>query len=378
MLSIRSSQVIPIPAKQPSIEAKEAMNRQVQQSILETLEAKQGPVRTTGTVSTVRYHGENEYEVRIAEKRYDPLDPSHFRNRTPLTLQNEDPEPILTEPTKKLTPEEEAYWSVPSCVSNWRNPAGYVIPMDKRVGADARRFEQPQLSDKFANLAKALEITSKAINESIAQRSLIERQLQQKKKREEEEKMREEARRINEQKRLINRNKTEEEKKMSQLLEEARENRKRLNRKTRMRREFQANPAGGEFTGIGSEFAGRDTSAQVPLGLPITNQPLEDEFDAKLYDKEGGIDAGYQDEDAYNVYDKPLFVNAELKTYVPFGDDRKYSESSSKYAVSVNGENADRPKMASGYIVSFRAGEKQTPDTKAGLYFPGRKMDESD
>lgn len=369
LATFRSTAGIPVPARQPSSKLKEDMNRQVLQSINETLEAKTGPIKTYGGVTTVKYHGEADYEVRIAEKRNDPLDPSHFRNRKPITLQNEDPDPILTEPIQKLTQEEEDYWRVPTCVSNWRNPAGYVIPMDKRVGADARRFEQPGLSDKFSNLAKALDIASSSINESIAQRSMIERQLQQKKKREEEEKMREEARRINEQKRQLNRAKNSEEKKIDEILEEAREQRKRMTRKMRSSRANEN----------GSLLSSRDTSAQVPLGVAVTTHTVDDEFDAQLFDKSGGVDVGYQDEDNYDVYDKPLFANAELKTYVPFGDDRKYSESSSKYAVSVEGDsNAGKSKLVSGYTVSFKKGDKQLPDTRAGIYFPNQNTNTAD
>ncbi|KAK8870849.1 SNW domain-containing protein 1 [Tritrichomonas musculus] len=371
LATFRSTTGIPVPARQPSLKIKEDMNQQVLQSINETLAAATGPIKSYGGVTTVKYHGESDYEVRIAEKRNDPLDPSHFRNRKPITLQNEDPEPILTEPIKKLTPEEEEYWRVPTCVSNWRNPAGYVIPMDKRVGADARRFEQPGLSDKFANYAKALDIASSSINESIAQRSMIERQLQQKKKRDEEEKMREEARRINEQKRQLNKAKNTEEKKIDEILEEAREQRKRITRKMRSNRAL-ANENG-------SMLSGRDTSAQVPLGVAVTTHTVDDEFDAQLFDKTGGVDVGYQDEDNYDVYDKPLFANAELKTYVPFGDDRKYSETSSKYAVSVEGDNnAQKSKLVSGYTVSFKKGDKQVPDSRAGIFFPTPKDDNDD
>lgn len=360
MLSVyKSTPGILVSKRQPSAKVKEDMNKQVLQTINQTIEAQTKPIQNNvGNITTVRYHGESEYEVRIAEKRADPLDPSHFRNRKPVALQNEDPEPILTDPVKKLTPEEEEYWRVPTCVSNWRNPAGYVIPMDKRVGADARRFEQPELSDNFSLLNKALQIAQSSITESLAQRNLIERQLQQKKKRDEEEKMREEARRINEQKRLLNRAKTTEEKKIDDVLEEARQQHKRMARKVRSSR------AQGGLTN-------RDISATVPFGTTITSHIPEEEFDAQLFDKSGGVDFGYRGDDTYDIYDKPLFANAELKTYVPFGDERKYSQTSSKYAVSVGDTDNQQQKLVSGYTVSFKPGEKQVPDMKAGLYVPG-------
>ena len=349
---------IAIPKQQPNVEAKALISRQLQQSITETLAAKTGPVKKNGGITTIKYHNDkNEHVVRVAEKRVDPLDPSRFRNRKPIPLQKEDPAPILTAPTEKLTEDEQRYWSIPVCVSNWRNPEGYVIPMDKRVGADARRFEQPQMSDKFTVFTKALDAASVSINESIAQRNLAQRQLAQKMQREEEEKIIEEARRLNEEKRQINRSKTSEEKRIDRLLEEAKDQRRRIKRQRQ-------------------GLAHRDTAAQAALGLPILAQTVDDEFDPQLFNKSSGIDTGYGAEDSYDVYDRPITGMGMSETYVPFAGDRALNASSASYAVAVEGgaREADR---GSGYTVKFKPGEKQIPDERGGLYFP-RKMEESD
>ena len=165
-MSILPSKII-IPKQQPSLEARSLMTRQVQQSISEIISAKAGMKKSNrSTINTIKYHTDDnsEFLVHVAEKRVDPLDPSRFRNRKPVPLQKEDPTPILTTPEVKLTEEEERYWSVPSCVSNWKNPEGYVIPMDKRVGTDARRFEQPKISDGFTAFTRALEAASTSFN----------------------------------------------------------------------------------------------------------------------------------------------------------------------------------------------------------------------
>ncbi|KAH0793737.1 puff-specific protein Bx42 [Histomonas meleagridis] len=348
---------VAIPRQQPNDEAKALISRQLEQSVAEVLMAKTGPVKKNGGITTIKYHNneKEEYVVRVAEKRVDPLDPSRFRNRKPISLQKEDPAPILTAPTEKLTEDEQRYWAIPVCVSNWRNPEGYVIPMDKRVGADARRFEQPQMSDKFTVFTKALEAASMSINESIAQRNLAQRQLAQKLQREEEEKMVEEARRLNEEKRQINRSKTSEEKRVDRILEETKEQRRR------MKRQRQG-------------LAHRDTAAQAALGLPILAQTVDDEFDPQLFNKSSGVDTGYGTEDSYDVYDRPITGMGATDNYVPFAGDRAFSSAS--YSVAVEGGKtlSDR---GSGYTVKFKPGEKQMPDQRSGLYFPN-KADASD
>ena len=52
---------------------------------------------------------------------------------------------------------------------------------------------------------------------------------------------------------------------------------------------------------------------------------------------------------------------------------------SSKYAVSVEGDNnAQKSKLVSGYTVSFKKGDKQVPDSRAGIFFPTPKDDNDD
>ncbi|PKX99695.1 hypothetical protein P168DRAFT_293965 [Aspergillus campestris IBT 28561] len=43
-------------------------------------------------------------------------------------------------PPRKLTAEDQEAWKIPPPVSNWKNPKGYTVPLDKRLAADGRGF----------------------------------------------------------------------------------------------------------------------------------------------------------------------------------------------------------------------------------------------
>lgn len=49
----------------------------------------------------------------------------------------------------------------------------------------------------------------------------------------------------------------------------------------------------------------RDISEQIALGMPAkTISGGETQFDSRLFNQSKGMDSGFADEDAYNVYDK--------------------------------------------------------------------------
>lgn len=52
---------------------------------------------------------------------------------------------------------------------------------------------------------------------------------------------------------------------------------------------------------------GRDISEKIALGLAKPTASKESMFDQRLYNQSAGIDSGFRGEDAYDVYDKPLF-----------------------------------------------------------------------
>jgi SNW domain-containing protein 1 len=304
-----------VPEPRPPPESLQQMNAEVALS----LQHRAAP-HPSSSITTVKYRADSEYVVRIAEKRPDPLDPSRFRNRKPMPLQQPDPAPILAAPMPRLSPAEEQSWQVPACVSNWKNPEGFVIPMDKRVGADARRFDQPALSDRFATFSKALDAGSAAIRDSLRQRAAVERQLAQRRREQEEGRLLDEARRLHDERVRVDRRKTDGERRIDEILADHRAERERIKRRN------------------------RDASAIVAPGMPLVAR------------NEAGIDAGYGPEDSYQVYDAP--GRPDRRAYVPFGGGR-----------APTGKRVD-----DATEVTFTVGEKQAPERRAGAFYPADDM----
>ena len=348
MLNVYQQKTNEITPLKPSGEELERSIKQIQAAAFGQISAQnQKSNQNNGKMKTVKLHSDDKsYIIRIAEKRSDPFDPSRFRTRKSISLQEDDPETIMTAPSKKLTPEEEKYWNIPPCVSNWRNPAGNVIPLDKRVAADGRRNQRPELSDKFAPFTRALEQTMSSINEAAHQRAIQQRQLLIKQQQEEEERQKEEIRKLRNEKMKLGMKKTHEEIAHENLLREHIEERKRMKKKQ------------------------RDISASVLQGRVLSSSSLpaasnEEIFDSNVFGRNRGIDQGYNDDDTYNVYDQPLFKQPKESAYVPFSGVRKYAQEGTS---STPGKSAG----ASSFKITFTKGETQKPLEMEGLYIPSK------
>merc|ERR1719162_798279 len=93
------------------------------------------------------------------------------------------PPPVHHSPARKLTAKDQKDWKIPPCVSNWKNIAGYTIPLDKRLAADGRNLQDVAVNDKFAALSEDLYLAERKAREEIKIRNDM---IRQKKVREEE------------------------------------------------------------------------------------------------------------------------------------------------------------------------------------------------
>jgi hypothetical protein len=50
---------------------------------------------------------------------------------------------------------EQQAWKIPPCISKWKNPKGYKIPLDKWLASD-ERLHMSHISEKFDKLAEVL------------------------------------------------------------------------------------------------------------------------------------------------------------------------------------------------------------------------------
>ncbi|MCI44191.1 SNW domain-containing protein, partial [Trifolium medium] len=79
---------------------------------------------------------------------------------------------------------------MPPCISNWKNPKGYTIPLDKRLAADGRGLQEVQINDNFAKLSEALYVGEQKAREAVAMRSKVQKEMLLKEKERKEQELR--------------------------------------------------------------------------------------------------------------------------------------------------------------------------------------------
>ncbi|PPS06405.1 hypothetical protein GOBAR_AA14244 [Gossypium barbadense] len=203
--------------------------------------------------------GAKERIIRMVEMPVDPLEPPKFKHKR-----------------------DQQDWKIPPCISNWKNPKGYTIPLDKRLAADGRGLQEVQINDNFAKLSEALYVAEQKAREAVAMRSKrtgtvapstavpmsSDRSVMDTDMRVDYEPVR------------------ERERDMPKESKEEREERKI----TRDR--------------------DRDISEKVALGMASTGAGRGGEvmYDQRLFNQEKGMDSGFATDDQYNIYDKGLFT----------------------------------------------------------------------
>lgn len=234
--------------------------------------------------------------IKIVDQQIDPLAPSKFRNKKAPPPPGSPPAPVLRSPPKKLTREDQQIWKIPPCVSNWKNAKGYVVPLDKRVGADGRGLQDVTVSDRFASLAEDLYVAERKAREEIKIRNDLTKQ----QKARAEEQREQELRELAQQARMARAtgSKSEEE----SIHERAR---KEVMRETL--REHRMAKAGRNARDRDEE---RDISEAVALGKQVqpTVKGGDSMYDARLFNQDSGLSMREGGDDI-NAYDSRLFAD---------------------------------------------------------------------
>merc|ERR1711972_1038000 len=118
-----------------------------------------------------------------------------------------EPVPVMHSPPNTSDSKNTSNWKIPPAVSNWKNPKGYIIPLDKRLLADGRSLQETKINDNFAKLSEALYIAEQKARENTELRRRIaeEHVLREKEKKDTE--MRASAMQARMEKTLTNENK---------------------------------------------------------------------------------------------------------------------------------------------------------------------------
>lgn len=248
--------------------------------------------------------GAKQRIIRMVEAQVDPMEPPKFRiNKKIPRGPPSPPAPVLHSPSRKVTVKEQKEWKIPPCISNWKNAKGYTIPLDKRLAADGRGLQQVHINEKFAKMSEALYIADRKAREAVEARAQLEKKLAQKEKEKKEDMLRMMAQRAREERAGL-RNPTEDAAGTSVEAKERNELRAERHRE-RQRDRNLARAAPDKRSKLQKERE-RDISEQIALGMPAkTAGNGEALFDQRLFNTTKGMDSGYGDDEAYNVYDKP-------------------------------------------------------------------------
>ncbi|XP_057546163.1 SNW/SKI-interacting protein A [Amaranthus tricolor] len=294
--------------------------------------------------------GAKERIIRMVEMPVDPLEPPKFKHKRVPRASGSPPVPVMHSPPRPVTVKDQQDWKIPPCISNWKNPKGYTIPLDKRLAADGRGLQDVQINDNFAKLSEALYVAEQKAREAVAMRSKVQKEMAMKEKEKKEQELRALAAKARSERTGIAapvaapapsaRNmdiddtrsdygsrgeremtrETKEEREARLEREKIREERKR--ERERERRLEAKDAAMGKKSKI-TRDRDRDVSEKVALGMASVGAGRgEVMYDQRLFNQEKGMDSGFATDDQYNVYDKGLFTaQATLSTlYQPKKD----------------------------------------------------------
>ncbi|XP_024967598.1 SNW/SKI-interacting protein A-like [Cynara cardunculus var. scolymus] len=280
--------------------------------------------------------GAKERIIRMVEMPVDPLDPPKFKHKRVPKANGSPPVPVMHSPPRPVTVKDQQDWKIPPCISNWKNPKGYTIPLDKRLAADGRGLQEVQINDNFAKLSEALYVAEQKAREAVAMRSKVQKEMMMKDKERKEQELRALAQKARSERtgavapaaplssnhimmdmdgpmrnehehERVKERETREEREERLQREKIREERRR--ERERERRLEAKDAAMGKKSKI-TRDRDRDISEKVALGMASAGGSRGGEvmYDQRLFNQEKGMDSGFATDDQYNVYDKGLFT----------------------------------------------------------------------
>jgi SNW domain-containing protein 1 len=290
------------------------------------------------------------------QRQQDPMEPPKHKIKKVPRGPPSPPPPVMHSPPRKLTAEDQEAWRIPPPISNWKNPKGYTVPLDKRLAADGRGLQDVTINDRFAQFAEALQTADGHAREEVQQRQRMQQRLAEKEKEAKEENLRMLAQKAREDRaaaasggrrdsdaRSRSRSRSVDSRSSYSSYSSRSRSRSRSNSRDRMdpaerdrqdrekaraerRREAQRdmrqkNMGHERRVQMMAREQNRDVSEKVALGLAKPTQNKEAMYDSRLFNQSSGFAAGFNEDQAY---DKPLFAERDAlnSIYRPnVGDD---------------------------------------------------------
>ena len=279
----------------------------------------------------------NDRIMKIVERQRDPMEPPKFKHKKIPRGPPSPPPPVMHSPPRKLTAEDQEAWKIPPPVSNWKNPKGYTVPLDKRLAADGRGLQDVTINDKFAQFAEALFTADRHAREEVKQRAAMQQKLAEKERMQKEEQLRMLAQRAREERSNMgrrdsrrrsysgSRSRSSSASSRSESDDEAIRERERMRRERRQEDEKkmrQSRMGTERRVQMMAREQNRDISEKVALGLAKPTQSSESMWDSRLFNQTSGFDTGFNED---QPYDKPLFAAQEAisSIYRPRANDEE-------------------------------------------------------
>lgn len=228
-------------------------------------------------------------------------------------------------------------------ISNWKNPKGYTVPLDKRLAAAGKGLEDVTINDKFAQFSEALFMADRHAREEVRQRAQMQQRLAEKEKLQKEEHLRELAQQARAERAdaaaATSSRRRRDHSRSSSGSGSSAYSRSRSRSQSRPRhrsRSRSGSDSGGEDDAVreredarrekrreeerklrqsrmGTERRmqvlareqNRDISEKVALGLAKPTASAEGMYDSRLFNQTSGFESGINED---NPYDKPLFA----------------------------------------------------------------------
>lgn len=222
------------------------------------------------------------------EARRDPLMPKNEipKNKRKIEVSQEiELEPILHKTDTTTTNANISGWKIPRAISNWKNPNGYTVPLDKRsIQSGNAKLE---VSDKFAELAEALD---KADRDARTQLSA-----------------KQEGRNL-----LMKDAERTKEKNITEMVNRVRQKRLKDNSISQSRTDYQDKSSTISKLKYLAHKEGREVSEKVLLGaannIDYSTTSNDVQVDSRLYLQGAKKSRNEQDP----LYDNPLFVQQDI------------------------------------------------------------------
>lgn len=160
-------------------------------------------VRYTPTNMMGQESANKQRIIKIVDVQEDPLAPPKFKHSKVPARPPSPPPPVLRSPPRKLTAEDQKNWYIPPSVSNWKNPKGFTIAIDKRMAADGRHLQEHTINDNFAKLAESLAVADTKMRQEVQYRNQQRKMMKQNEEQERENKLKELARKAKEEREAI-------------------------------------------------------------------------------------------------------------------------------------------------------------------------------